>query len=295
MMTQQIEAANESKLRRFIAYPLTLLVIGLFMVLACATVVISLISLIPHKHNPSFSAIGGLLVALGAVLGYKAFKRWVERTPDIEFDPVGGAGELGLGLLAGFLLFSTITGIVWLLGGIEVLGVRGFGEFWAMLGMAFYSGVLEETMFRAVILRLLEPMIGTWGALLATSVLFGASHLANPGATWFAAFAIALEAGLLLGAAFLLTRRLWIAIGIHSAWNFTQGWVFSVPVSGGEVPLGLLVTRRIGPDWLTGGAFGLEASAVALVVATLAGVALLRLVVKRGRVVRPGWLDRPRS
>jgi hypothetical protein len=76
---------------------------------------------------------------------------------------------------------------------------------------------------------------------------------------------------LLLGAAYLLTRRLWLAMGIHSGWNFTQGWIFSVPVSGGKAPEGLLLTTRHGPEWLTGGAFGLEASAVAMVVATLAG------------------------
>ena len=97
------------------------------------------------------------------------------------------------------------------------------------------------------------------------------------------------EAGILLGAAYLLTRRLWLAIGIHAAWNFTQGWVFSVPVSGGDAPLGLLITRRIGPDWLTGGDFGLEASAVAMVVATLAGVGLLVSALGRGAVVPPMW------
>jgi len=120
-------------------------------------------------------------------------------------------------------------------------------------------------------------------------MLFGAAHLANPNATVFAAAAIALEAGLMLGGSYLLTRRLWLPIGIHAAWNFTQGWVFSVPVSGGDAPLGLLITRRIGPDWLTGGDFGLEASAVAMVLATLAGVLLLVLTQRRGRFVAPMW------
>ena len=98
-----------------------------------------------------------------------------------------------------------------------------------------------------------------------------------------------MEAGILLGAAYLLTRRLWLAVGIHAAWNFTQGWVFSVPASGGNAPLGLLITRRIGPDWLTGGDFGLEASVIAMLVATGAGLALLVLAAKRGQFVRPVW------
>ena len=83
-------------------------------------------------------------------------------------------------------------------------------------------------------------MAGSFSYLLWTA-LFGALHIMNPGATWFSSVAIAVEAGILLGAAYMLTRQLWLSIGIHAAWNFTQGWVFSVPVSGGEAPLGLLI------------------------------------------------------
>jgi hypothetical protein len=137
-------------------------------------------------------------------------------------------------------------------------------------------------------------MTGTWIALALTSAFFGFGHLGNPDATWFAGLAISLEAGIMLGAVYLLTRRLWVAIGIHAAWNFTQGWVYSIPVSGGDAPLGLLITRRVGPDWLTGGEFGLEASAVALVIATLAGAAFMVAAVRRGQIKPPMWVrNRP--
>jgi membrane protease YdiL (CAAX protease family) len=234
-------------------------------------------------------ALGALVVAAGLVLAWKAWKRWIEREPDRELALPGAAGELGLGLLGGLLLFSAMTGIVALLGGLEVLGFRGMGNLWAMVAMAVMSGTFEEILFRGVMLRQFERLVGTWLALGITAMLFGAVHLANPGASLFAGFAIAIEAGILLGAAYLVTRRLWLAIGLHAGWNFTQGWVFSVPVSGGEAPLGLLVTRRVGPDWLTGGDFGLEASAVAMVVATLAGLLLLRRAALRGEVRPPPW------
>ena len=88
-------------------------------------------------------------------------------------------------------------------------------------------------------------------------------------------------------------RRLWLAVGLHAAWNFTQAWVFSVPVSGTGQTIGILVTRRNGPEWLTGGDFGLEASAVAVLVATLAGVFLLWRAHRKGGFVSPAW-RRPR-
>ena len=133
------------------------------------------------------------------------------------------------------------------------------------------------------------------GPILAAAVLASSMGFIDASVTALALPAIRADLGgsqaqaEWVGAAYLLTRRLWLAIGIHAAWNFTQGWVFSIPVSGGDAPLGLLITRRIGPDWLTGGDFGLEASVVAILVATLAGVLMLRRALANGQVVAPKW------
>jgi uncharacterized protein len=276
--------------RRVIAFPLTLLVIGFVGIAAIGIGMAALYQRLGFAPNTPEKFLGAVLVGAATILAYKAYKRWIERAPDKELELSGALPELGTGLLAGFVLFSAMTGIVALLGGIEVLGFRGnAGDIWTMLAIAVVSGILEETLFRGILQRHLEAMFGSWAALTITSALFGLGHIGNDDATWFSSLAIALEAGILLGAAYMLTRRLWLAIGIHAAWNFTQGWVFSVPVSGGEAPLGLLITRRIGPDWLTGGDFGLEASVVAMIVATLAGLFMLRRAVARGSLVAPMW------
>ena len=97
---------------------------------------------------------------------------------------------------------------------------------------------------------------------------------------------------IILAAAYLLTRRLWFAIGIHAAWNFTQSGIFSVPTSG--IPMhGLFVAELSGPPWLTGGAFGVEASAVAVALCTAFGLSLLALAARRGRFVVPFWRRAP--
>ena len=238
-----------------------------------------------------------LFVLVGAVvliLVWKAFRRWVEGERDREFTLPGAGKELGSGLLAGFLLFSLMTGLVALLGGIEIVGTRPFGktQFWEWAALGVASGLFEETLFRGILLRQLERLVGTWWALAATSVLFGALHMANPDATWTGAISIMVEAGILLGAAYLYTRRLWLAAGIHAAWNFTQAWLFSVPVSGTGQSIGILVTRRSGPDWLTGGDFGLEASMAAVFVATVAGLFLLWKAYRKGSFVAPIWSRR---
>ncbi len=285
-----MDAANPpGLLRRIVAFPLTLILIGGGLLVGALSLASYLLRSLELPRNSPWEALAGLALAIVVVLTYKACKRWIERAPDLEFELAGAPRELGLGLLAGFLLFSAMTAIVALLGGFKVEGVRGTGQLWSMLLMALISGTFEEALFRGLLFRHVETMLGSWIALAITSALFGLGHIFNPDASLFAAFAIAVEAGILLGAAYMLTRRLWLAIGIHAAWNFTQGWVFSVPVSGGEVPLGLFITRREGPDWLTGGDFGLEASVAAMVVATLAGVLMLRRAIANGRLIAPPW------
>lgn len=289
-MNDITQSARRHPLRRFVSYPLTAMVLGFLWFMVCYVASgYTAGRLLPVKGTPLQP-----LVALGfaafAVLCWKGYKRFIEASPDTEMPLAAAPRELGQGLLLGFLLFSAMTGIVALLGGFEVMGLRGQGQLWGMLTMAILSGVFEEIVFRGVLFRQFEALLGTWAALAITSAFFGLAHIGNPGATWFSSFAIAVEAGILLGAAYLITRRLWLPIAIHAAWNFTQGWVFSVPVSGGDAPLGLLITRRAGPDWLTGGDFGLEASAVAMVVATLAGVAMLVRAVKRDGARPPIWV-----
>jgi membrane protease YdiL (CAAX protease family) len=137
---------------------------------------------------------------------------------------------------------------------------------------------------RAIILRLLMRAFGIWPALIAQAVLFGALHLANPNASFTAAAAIAVEAGLMLAGFYLLTGRLWMSVGVHAAWNFTQGWVWGASVSGIPVTESWLVSnpKPGASELLSGGAFGPEASLPAMVVGTLVAIVVLRMAWKKG-------------
>jgi hypothetical protein len=161
-------------------------------------------------------------------------------------------------------------------------------------------GLFEEGLFRGILFRLLEEGLGSWVALLLSAAMFGAMHLGNPEATLWGAAAIAIEAGLLLGAAYMLTRNLWFVAGLHTAWNFVQGPLFGFTISGSElVKESLLVPMVQGPMWLTGGAFGLEASVVAVLGGLALAVAFATLAVRRGKVLRPllwrAGFNRPRE
>src|SRR5699024_4499646 len=94
----------------------------------------------------------------------------------------------------------------------------------------------------------------------------------------------AIEAGILFGLVYHVTRSLWACIGLHAAWNIMQGTVYGIPVSGTDAD-GFLVSTRTGPDWLTGGAFGAEASVIALVCCCLLSAALISVMIRRGTTV----------
>jgi membrane protease YdiL (CAAX protease family) len=257
--------------RRILATAPARLAIELAALIAVELLVALALKPLPAAMRPA----AGVLVGVPAlVAAYGLLVRTLERRPVTELAPGGALRELGVGLLLGAALFSLTIGVIALAGGYVVTEVGSPLALVPPLTMAVASGVTEEILARGVVFRLLEEWLGTWMALAISAALFGLAHVANPHATPASAAAIAAEAGVLLATAYMLTRRLWLAIGLHAAWNWTQGAVFGVAVSGVQIR-GWLHGELRGPDWLSGGAFGAEASLVAVAVGCGAAVVLL--------------------
>jgi membrane protease YdiL (CAAX protease family) len=236
-------------------------------------------------------AVGALLLTAVVLVAYRAYVRFLEKRNVAELSGSRAIPEIGTGLALGALFFCATIGILAAQGVYQVTGSNGWQAMVAGVPGFILFGVLEEVVMRGIVFRIVEQALGSWIALGISAVIFGALHLLNPGATLLNAGAIIVEGGVLMAAAYMLTRRLWLCIGIHIAWNFTQGGIFSVAVSGGASK-GLLQSRMVGPDWLTGGSFGAEASVAAWAVCVAAGITLLVLAVKRGRIVPPFWSAR---
>jgi hypothetical protein len=230
-------------------------------------------------------------VVAGAVMliVYAAVVHFIERRPVSELAPRPMARELGLGLLLGFGLYSMCVLILMALGNYRIDGVHEWHILLTGLATALATGVYEELWFRGVVFRLAQEWFGTWAALLVSSLVFGFVHWDAPGATLQGLVSISLWAGLLLSATYLLTGRLWLGIGLHAAWNYTQGTVYSGIVSGNAPPEGFVKSTLQGSEWLTGGAFGVEASVVAAAVCGAVGVLMLVKAIRLGRMVPPPW------
>jgi len=233
-------------------------------------------------------AAAASVVALG-LLVYAGFVRWVEGRPVAELARAPAGRELGTGMLIGAGLYTLCVLILMLLGIYRIDGLNPLSYVLPAVAMALSSGFLEELLFRGALFRIVEEWLGSWVSLVVSSLVFGLMHLINPAATLEGALFISVEAGLLLAAAYMVTRRLWLGIGLHVAWNYTQSAVFSGIVSGNDSAPGLLRNTIEGPHWLTGGSFGLESSLVAFLLCTTTGVILLLRAVRRGNVVPAPW------
>lgn len=290
-----VPVAPAPKKKRFVSRIgfLRLVVFFVVLTLAYAGPQILLQSLImPHvaKEMREWVALAtAAITCLLSISVYALLVGWMERRHIIELNLGRGIPLVLAGTALAILMFCILYALLFGLHAATWMGLGSTKWLLPMVSMALASGVCEELIFRAGIYRITEDMFGTGIALLISGALFGLLHLANPHSSLLAAGAIALEAGVLLGAAYAATRNLWFPIGIHMGWNFAEGGIFGAAVSGGKPGHGLLNFPLHGPDWLTGGGFGPEASVVTVVVCTAAGIYFVWRTIRTGRWCRIGF------
>ncbi|HEY2481828.1 MAG TPA: CPBP family intramembrane glutamic endopeptidase [Caulobacteraceae bacterium] len=241
-------------------------------------------NLISGRRVPGAQDAAVSLVLCAAMIGvYVLLVRLFERRWPAELTPRPSWALLGLALGCG--LFCIVYGLLSVVGAAAWIGFQGFAGVGPALLLAALAAVGEELLFRGVLFRVLEASLGTSLAIAASAIVFGLLHAVNPGATIISTVAIALEAGVMLAAAYAWSRTLWLPIALHLAWNFTEGGVFGAAVSGGHghgslFAIKLSASRSV---LVTGGAFGPEASLIAVAVCMALGAIFILAAVRAGR------------
>lgn len=278
---------------RIIRFPLIRLVVAISVLIVGGTIAQylsqGLLSLIPSEPFDYFNeGVQVLFMCTFSILAYWAYVSIFEGRPVSELSFSTLLPQLGLGLLFGFAFISIIILIISLFGGYSLLGWNKIGIILPVLFMSLQAGIVEEILTRGVLFRIVEDGLGTWLSVLISALIFGFLHIWNPNATVFSSLSIAMTAGVVLALFYVLTRKLWIPIGIHIAWNFTLGGIYGAPVSGGE-DQGIIISEMNGSDLLTGGEFGPEASLVTVIFFLILGAFLIRKVIKKNAVILPMW------
>jgi uncharacterized protein len=185
------------------------------------------------------------------------------------------AKQLAIGIALGLMLQGAIVAMLFatrslrytpgtLTGGHAWLKL--LGDVWLLAAAATF----EEVAFRGYALRCLQEAWGPAAAVAATSMVFGLMHLGNPSASIFSTVNTFL-AGIMMAIPYVRTRQMWTQSGLHWAWNFFMGPIFSLNVSGILFRPNVFSSHEAGAVWWTGGSYGPEGGAVSTVV-IIAGI-----------------------
>jgi len=283
---------GSGRLKRAIQFPMVRMAIAL-LALSPAIIAFNLVYgrfIDPQSRWTSWRGDMGAVIIVGlTVYCYRFYVKLLEKRQAHEVRRQGCGIETGIGFVVGAVLV-VLTMLVILLAGssyeIESANARV-----TLIHAVFVFGMLaffEELMFRGILLRLFEELLGTWLSIVLVAVAFGAVHLVHAEATLLSSAAIALQ-DLVLSGAFVLTRKVWLSWGIHWGWNFTQDGVLGMPNSSVDVLPSLFNPEISGPIWLTGGVFGIELSAVGVILNVVAGLVLIKLAIDRRQILRPIW------
>ncbi len=191
------------------------------------------------------------------------------------------------GALIGSSMVTVVTIILLALGCYSIIAWNSDNDLAILVPSLIMAALYEEILFRGYVLQTLERASNTGTAVLISSALFGAVHMQNFEAgvpllqEVLSCTTLGLDAGVLFCTAYLLTRRLWLPVGLHAFWNIFEGPVFGQAVSGRELGAPLLISKLSGHSALTGGVFGPEASAVELIVCLIIAVVLWRRAAKK--------------
>ena len=278
--------------QKILHFSLTKIIIGL---LVCG-VVVSVGQLLVGKlldlqvfDKDIKDLITGVVVAILAIVSYTYLFKFYEKREITEFSRTGLLKSLLIGIIIGVLMQCFTILVIYLKGGYSVVSINPILFLLPPLTMALTSAIFEETLIRGIIFRITEEKLGSYFALIISAVLFGALHLANPNSSITAAIGLSIQAGLSLGAAYIYSRNLWLPIGIHFAWNFTQSGIFGANVSGNTISKTLITSKIEGAEWFTGGQFGPEGSIQATIFSLVVTILLLSLSHKEGKIIKPYW------
>lgn len=279
-----------TKKQRILNAPLTRILLGLivcFIAFILAQQVTGKILDFTSLDKNFRNLIKGIIASAAVIFAYIYFFKKYEKRTIIEFSNKGIAKYIITGVIIGVLLQCLTILIIIINGSFEIVSVNPISDMIIPFTVAFSVAIFEEILIRGIIFRIMEEKLGSYISLLITAIIFGALHLANPNSTLLSGLCVGIEAGFLMGAAYIYARNLWFPIAIHFAWNFMQSGIFGAITSGNEKTSSLLTTKITGSQLFTGGAFGPEGTIQAIIFCSLASIALL--ILSGNKIISPSW------
>ena len=230
-----------------------------------------IIPFIPYENNPFLSLSLDLFAFIFISLVVILWSRCVEKSPwlGLGFTKKGAGKDFLLGWGIGATMLTTCTLIMWGLGAIEFtstqFSIKLLGEFFILILAWSIQGTTEEILSRGWMFSSLSAKHTIPVGILISSLFFTFLHLGNHAISLIPLLDLTLF-GVLTCLVMLKTGNIWTISGLHAAWNCFQGNVFAFPVSCTQAGHAFIQVGITGPEWLSGGDFGVEGSVISLFV-----------------------------
>jgi membrane protease YdiL (CAAX protease family) len=276
--------------QRILNFPLTRIILGIlvcFITFIIAQQLTGKILDLTSLNKDYRNLIKGIIASTVVISTYIYFFKKYEKREIKEFSSKGMAKYIIIGILIGAILQCLTILVIYFNGGFKIVSINPISSIIIPLTIAFTIAIFEEILIRGIVFRIIEEQLGSYISLLISAIIFGALHMANPNSTLISGLCVGIEAGLLMGSAYIYTRSLWFPIAIHFAWNFMQSGIFGAITSGNEKTNSLLTSKITGSQLITGGEFGPEATIQAIIFCLFASIILMQL--SKNKLINPYW------
>jgi len=276
---------DKKNFRKKVLYsPLTKIVIACF-VFGCILVIGAVIKdFVTFNRNLSF-LLQGIIVPILTIVSFSWLYKVFEKRKFTEFSINGIGKNFTIGLMLGLILYVLTVLAVFFIGGYEVaISINSVVFIIPPLAGALTTSILEETLFRGFIFRIVEEKLGSYITLIISAIIFGLPHIVSDNS---AGFLMATIMGLLLAIYYMYSRNLWCVIALHFAWNFSNQYIFGINVRSHSK----LITFKFegGAEWFANGDFGVNTDIFTSCCCLVAAIVFLILCHRNGKIIKPYW------
>ncbi|MEP6585057.1 MAG: CPBP family intramembrane glutamic endopeptidase [Ginsengibacter sp.] len=194
-----------------------------------------------------------------------------------------------IGLATGITLQSLFILIIYMAGHYSILSINPLTFIIPGFMQALTAGFVAELLLCGIIFRLTEEKFGTVIALIISASIFAVAHGNVKGATFISICATSLQAGIMLNAAYVFSRSLWLPIFLHLSWDFAEPSIYGGINPGISILKSLFESKISGPVILSGGQFGPQNSIQSLLLCSLLSFIFLWFAKRKNNIIKPYW------
>jgi len=283
---------KQTPLQKALHFFVTKMIIGIGVIVLLVAVIEWLRSSTLDKTNlPDDNKV--LIIAVAeafiATTGYIFLFRIYDKRPIHELSASTFFNNATVGFLTGVALQSLFILVIYLTGTFLIVNINPVSTLISPFAFALTAGFVAEIIMIGIVFRLLEQQTGTVIALFVFIILFAILHINVKGATLISVSATAMQAGLLLPAAYVYSRNLWLPIFLHFGWDFAEPGIFGGINPSASLTQGLLTSKIAGNSLFTGGETGPQDSLSSLLLCLLSGLIFLSLAKQKKNLIKPQW------